>query len=153
MPVFCPRSRSARMARPLIRTETESGISPATTVVSSGNCSLARTATSLRATIPRGWKTSPRHAAISVLRSENRAGNLARHHSCLKWQLLLGPHRYIVARHNPAGLENLAEACGNFGLGGVHTLVEGLHHQIIGVAVHHQGGQQVGLTVHHAIRV
>ena len=34
---------------------------------SSGNCSLARTATSLRATMPRGWKISSRQEAISAL--------------------------------------------------------------------------------------
>ena len=38
-------------------------------------------------------------------------------------------------------------------LGGVHALVEGLDHQVIAVAVHDQGGQQVGFAVDHAVGV
>ena len=37
--------------------------------------------------------------------------------------------------------------------GGVHALVERLHHEVIAVAIHNERGQQVGFGVNHAIGI
>ncbi len=80
-------------------------------------------------------------------------GNFAGEHGGFERQLLLGAHRDIVARHDPLGVEDLLQAGRDLVLGGVHALVEGLHDQVVAVAVHHQRGQQVGFAVHHAVGV
>ena len=54
VPFFWPRSRSARRVSPFIVTVTASGTVPCATPDSSGSCSLARTAASLRNTMPLG---------------------------------------------------------------------------------------------------
>ena len=80
-------------------------------------------------------------------------GRFARQHRRFERQLLLGANRHIVARHDAARREDLLQAGGDIGFGGVHALIERLHHQIVAIAIHHQRGQQVGFAVHHAIRV
>jgi hypothetical protein len=50
-------------------------------------------------------------------------------------------------------LEEFAQTRGDFGLGGVHTLIESLHHQVVTVAVHHEGRQQIGFAMRHSIGI
>ena len=50
-------------------------------------------------------------------------------------------------------MKDLFQAGRDHALGGVHALVEGLHDEVIAVAIDDQGGQQVGLAVHHAVGI
>ena len=83
----------------------------------------------------------------------NAIGNLAGERRRSRAAVLLGAHRNVVARDDALGLEDLFEAGGDFGLGGVHPLVQGLHDEVVAVAIDHQGGEQVGFAVDHAVGV
>ena len=50
-------------------------------------------------------------------------------------------------------MEDLIEGRRDCTLGGVHALIQGLHHQIVAVTVHHQRGQQVRFSVHDAVGI
>ncbi len=84
---------------------------------------------------------------------DHRLGNFAGKRAALERQLLFRPHGNIVARHDALGMKDLFQAGRDHALGGVHALIESLHHQVIAVAVHHQCGQLVGFAVHHAIGI
>src|ERR1019366_3206241 len=50
-------------------------------------------------------------------------------------------------------MEDLLERGRDHALGCVHALIQGLHHQVIAIAVHHQRGQQVGFAMHHTVGI
>ena len=85
--------------------------------------------------------------------SGDRLGNFARQDRGFERQLLFGANRDVVARDDAARLEDFVQAGRDLVLGGIHALVERLHHEVVAVAIDHQGGQQVGLAVDHAIGV
>ena len=80
-------------------------------------------------------------------------GDLAQDHARFERQLFLGANRGVVAGHDALGMENLFQAGDDLAARGVHALVERLHDQVIAVAVHDQGGEEVGLGVDYAVGV
>ena len=80
-------------------------------------------------------------------------GDLAGEDGGFERQLLLGADRDVVAGDDALGLEDLFEAGDDVGLGGVHALVEGLDDEVVAIAIHDQGGQEVGFAVDDAVGV
>ena len=82
----------------------------------------------------------------------DRLRNFA-NHGGFEGQVLLLAHRRIVAYQNARWMEEFVERGEDIALGGVHSLIERLHGEVVSVAIDDEGGKQVGLPVHHAVGV
>jgi hypothetical protein len=59
----------------------------------------------------------------------------------------------VVAGEDALGLEELLEAIGDSGAGGIHALIEELEDKVIAVAIDHEAGEEVALGVDEAVGI
>ncbi len=83
----------------------------------------------------------------------DRFGNVAGQNFGFERKALFGANRGIVARDDPARLEDFLETGNDIAEGGIHALIERLYNQVAGIAVDHEGGEEVGFTMYHAVGV
>src|SRR5437899_810947 len=91
--------------------------------------------------------------AHAVLGHRDRLRHLAVQHAHLRGQPLEGAHARVVALQDPARREHLDERGGDLALQRVRRLRQRLHHEVVAVAVHHEGRQAVAFAVDDPVRL
>jgi hypothetical protein len=77
--------------------------------------------------------------------------NFAGDHGGAERQVLFGPHRAVVARHDARRRQHLLKAGDDLRRRAVHALIERLKHKVFAVTVHDQARKPVGLAVYQAV--